>query len=62
MKRSIVVDATAVGALALAANAQPSRRAQMVGGGSNEGGKCTIEVVVDGVAEVEVKLLGPIQA
>ena len=47
----------AIGALALGAYAQQSqqRRASMVGRGSNDGGKCTIEVVVDGTAEVEVR-------
>lgn len=32
-----------------------SRRAVMTGGGSPDSGKCTIEVVVDGAAEVEVR-------
>jgi hypothetical protein len=31
------------------------RRAQIVGGGSPDRGKCTIEVVVDGAAEVEIR-------
>jgi hypothetical protein len=31
------------------------RRATMVGGGSPDRGKCTIEVVVDGAAEVEIR-------
>ena len=31
------------------------RQATMTGGGSPERGKCTIEVVVDGAAEVEVR-------
>src|SRR5258708_3588350 len=30
------------------------RRAQIVGGGSPDRGKCTIEVVIDGAAEVEL--------
>ena len=41
---------TAVGA------AQPnSRRATIVGGGAPDRGKCTIEVVVDGAADVEIR-------
>src|SRR6185295_11435959 len=35
--------------------AQGQRQATMVGGGSPDRGKCTVEVVVDGVAEVEVR-------
>jgi len=35
-------------------SAQEQRRAVMRGGGGNQG-KCTIEVVVDGVAEVEIR-------
>ena len=34
---------------------QYQRRAVVTGGGNSGGGKCTIEVVVDGVAEVEVR-------
>ncbi|MCX6632192.1 MAG: hypothetical protein NTW28_31665, partial [Candidatus Solibacter sp.] len=34
---------------------QFQRRAIMVGGGGGDRGKCTIEVVVDGVAEVEIR-------
>jgi hypothetical protein len=43
-------------AVAVPAAAQnPQRRASMVGGGSPDRGKCTIEVVVDGAAEVEIR-------
>jgi len=36
--------------------AQPyQRRAQIVGGGNPDRGKCTIEVVIDGAAEVEIR-------
>jgi len=35
-------------------SAQDIRRATITGGGSGERGKCTMEVVVDGAAEVEV--------
>jgi len=31
------------------------RRASLVSGGSNQSGKCTVEVVVDGVAELEIR-------
>jgi hypothetical protein len=41
---------------ALGASAQPlERRADITGGGDRGRGKCTIEVVVDGVAEVEIR-------
>src|SRR5947209_14149732 len=42
-----------IAVFAAAANAQPFR-AQITGGGG-ERGKCTIEVVVDGVVEIEVR-------
>jgi len=45
----------AAGAFALGANAQSAVRAQIVGGGSNQSGKCTVEVLVDGAAEVEIR-------
>ena len=42
-------------ALTAVGNAQVlSRTATIVGGGNRSGGKCTVEVVVDGVAEVEI--------
>jgi len=45
----------AVGAtLATSIFAQNQRQASMVGGGGPDRGKCTIEVVVDGVAQVEI--------
>jgi hypothetical protein len=37
------------------ANAQNQRRAVITGGGDGDRGKCTIEVVVDGAAEVEIR-------
>jgi hypothetical protein len=47
-----------IGALILVASAgaqqQTQRRANISGGGNENYGKCTIEVVVDGVAEVEI--------
>ena len=43
-------------AAAVGASAQSiPRRATIVGGGGNGGGKCTIEVVVDGAADVEIR-------
>jgi hypothetical protein len=42
--------------IAGSAFAQPyQRRAQIVGGGNPDRGKCTIEVVIDGAAEVEIR-------
>jgi hypothetical protein len=46
----------AVFVVASPAGAQPNqRRATMVAGGSGDRGKCTIEVVVDGSADVEIR-------
>ena len=47
---------TALAAGAFAQNYQ--RQAAMVGGGDRDRGKCTIEVVVDGAAEVEIRGTG----
>jgi hypothetical protein len=41
-------------AVGASAQAQYQRRASMVGGGGADFGKCTIEVVVDGAAEVHI--------
>ena len=47
---------TIVGLAAVSASAQSlERRADITGGGDRNNGKCTIEVVVDGVAEVEIR-------
>jgi hypothetical protein len=47
---------TIAGVTALAASAQTvERRANITGRGDRDRGKCTIEVVVDGVAEVEIR-------
>src|ERR1035437_3474541 len=56
MHRLLTVFA-AVFVVAWPSGAQPQfeRRATMVGGGSFDRGKCTIEVVVDGIAEVEIR-------
>jgi hypothetical protein len=55
MKRWMVFG-TAMAALVSAASAQQyERRATMVGGGDRDRGKCTIEVVVDGAADIEIR-------
>src|SRR4051812_19846478 len=55
MQRWIVSTALCA-ALPFAAGAQPNqRRANISGGGDRDHGKCTVEVVVDGVAEVEIR-------
>lgn len=58
-KRSTCVLAIGVAACALIAGTASGqvlqRRASITGGGSPDRGKCTIEVVVDGAAEVEVR-------
>src|ERR1700722_9697519 len=47
---------TITGLAVLSAPAQTlERRADITGNGDRERGKCTIEVVVDGVAEVEIR-------
>jgi hypothetical protein len=56
MKSQKYVLASGIAAFALLVNAQTqSRRANITGGGDRDRGKCTIEVVVDSVAEVEVR-------
>jgi|SRR6185437_9866405 len=50
--RTLAVGA-ALASAAFAQNAQ--RSATMVGGGSPDRGKCTVEVTVDGVAQVEIR-------
>jgi hypothetical protein len=37
------------------ASAQMQERARLVGGGDRQGGRCTVEVVVDGAANVEIR-------
>jgi hypothetical protein len=55
MHRLLTVVA-AVFVVAFPAGAQQfHRRATLVGGGGGDRGKCTIEVVVDGIAEVEIR-------
>src|SRR5690348_12378852 len=55
MRRSFLLSAAAVVTLVSAINAQPNSRRATIVGGSPERGKCTIEVVVDGSAEVAVR-------
>jgi len=50
----ILAGLAAIGSPLTAQNSQ-QQRARIVGGGSGDQGKCTIEVVVDGTAEVEVR-------
>uniref|UniRef100_Q01QN5 Uncharacterized protein n=1 Tax=Solibacter usitatus (strain Ellin6076) TaxID=234267 RepID=Q01QN5_SOLUE len=55
MKR-LLVFVTAISALAPAAGAQQyQRRATFMNGGGPDRGKCTIEVVVDGAAEIDIR-------
>jgi hypothetical protein len=57
MRNQLFVSSLSIlAAVALPLSAQTAqRRATIVGGGSRDGGKCTIEVVVDGAAEVEIR-------
>jgi hypothetical protein len=55
MHRLLTVFAAAAVVASQAGAQQYQRRAMMVGGGSADRGKCTIEVVVDGTAEVEIR-------
>jgi hypothetical protein len=54
--RFVITLAALAAAIAAPVSAQSyQRRAVVTGSGNSGGGKCTIEVVVDGVAEVEVR-------
>ena len=55
MKSQIVRTLAVSATLASAMFGQNQRQATMVGGGSPDRGKCTIEVVVDDVAQVEIR-------
>ena len=55
MHRLLAVFAAAFVVGSPAGAQQFQRRATMVGGGGADRGKCTIEVVVDGVAEIEIR-------
>jgi hypothetical protein len=54
MHRLLAVFATVLAVASQAGAQQFERRATMVGGGGDRG-KCTIEVVVDGIAEIEIR-------
>ncbi len=54
--RRLLICMTALAALAPAAGAQQyQRRATFLNGGDRDRGKCTIEVVVDGAAEIDIR-------
>jgi len=55
MSKMFLSIAVTVAAVAGLANAQIQRRAVMTGGANGDSGKCTVEVVVDGAAEVEIR-------
>src|SRR6185437_2037200 len=55
MKHQIMRTCAVSAMLASGIFAQGQRQATMVGGGTPDRGKCTIEVVVDGSAQVEVR-------
>jgi hypothetical protein len=55
MHRSLLLIFVGLGAVGAPLSAQMQQRARIIGGGNNEYGKCTVEVVVDGAADVEVR-------
>lgn len=55
MCRYLLLTVTALGVAGTPAFAQIQQRARIAGGGNNAGGKCSVEVVVDGAAEVEIR-------
>ena len=55
MYKNFLSIAATLAALGGVAHAQLQRRAVMTGGGNGDRGKCTVEVVVDGAAEVEIR-------
>ena len=55
MYTRIFLSTVALAATMSAQNGQYQRRAAISGGGSPDRGKCTIEVIVDGAAEIEVR-------
>ncbi|HEY4359767.1 MAG TPA: hypothetical protein VGN17_02305 [Bryobacteraceae bacterium] len=54
MNSRLYITAAAIAVFAVTGNAQP-RKAAITGGGDRDRGKCTIEVVVDITAEVEIR-------
>ena len=56
MNRSFLIGITMFAVIVLPASAQDlQRRATMMGGGDRDRGKCTVEVLVDGRAEVDIR-------
>src|SRR5689334_2203650 len=55
MYRIFAVLATAAAISATGSAQQYQRRASIMGGGAPDRGKCTVEVVVDGAADVEIR-------
>src|SRR5260221_957791 len=55
MDTRFLITTVAFAAIAATGNAQMQRRAVLAGGGSPDRGRCVAEVVVDGVAEVEIR-------
>ena len=55
MYRLLTAFAAVLVVVAPAGAQQYQRRATMVGGGGGDRGKCTVEVVVDGAAEIEIR-------
>src|SRR6185503_13492639 len=54
MNRKVLFTVMTAAALAGPVSAQVQRRANMIGGGNINGGRCVAEVVVDGAAELTV--------
>jgi hypothetical protein len=54
-KRLLIIGVAAFAAIATASGQTIPRRASITGGGGGDWGKCTIEVVVDGAADVEIR-------
>ena len=54
-ERSLLTLAAATALIAPVCAQTAERRATLTGGGGNDTGKCTIEVYVDGSAEVEIR-------
>src|SRR5581483_3467947 len=55
MCRCLLFSVTALGVAVAPSFAQIQQRARIVGGGNPNGGRCSVEVVVDGSAEVEIR-------
>src|SRR5262245_33321056 len=54
MYKCLLPTIAAIAAVAAPASAQIQRRATITGNGRADAGKCTVEVVVDGAAEVDI--------